>query len=108
MARAPPPKPRRNQDAFGEPKLRTAKLPGQHLAAQDIDGQVAGLQVRAAVLNGFTALGIHVTDVVGRVCPGKQGVRPEAGLRNRTRVSEFSGPRQSKKGLRDTQPFVII
>jgi hypothetical protein len=33
--------------------------------ARDFDRQVAEFQVRVAVLNGFTALGITVTKVVG-------------------------------------------
>ena len=56
------------------------KLPGQRLMARDIDRQVAEFQVRAAVLNGFTALGIPVTNVVGYVCPGEGAVRPSADL----------------------------
>jgi hypothetical protein len=35
------------------------------LAARDFDRQVAEFQVRVAVRNGFTALGIPVTEVVG-------------------------------------------
>lgn len=41
------------------------KLPGQRLAARDFDRQVAGFQVRVAVLNGFTAPGMPVTQTVG-------------------------------------------
>ena len=33
--------------------------------ARDFDRQEAEFQVRVAVLNGFTALGIPVTEVVG-------------------------------------------
>jgi hypothetical protein len=65
MERIPPPKPRRNQNALCEPKVREAKLLGQRLMARDFDRQVAEFQVRVAVLNGFTALGIPVTKVVG-------------------------------------------
>ena len=39
------------------------KLPGQRLMARDFDRQAAELQVRIAVLNGDTALGIPVTEV---------------------------------------------
>ena len=39
------------------------KLPGQRLMALGFDRQVADLQVRIAVLNGDTALGIPVTEV---------------------------------------------
>ena len=48
-----------------ETKMHCVKLPGQRLMARDLDRQVAELQVRFAVLNGFTALGIPVTKVVG-------------------------------------------
>jgi hypothetical protein len=58
MERIPPPKPRRNEDALCE-AARAA------LMARDFDRQVAEFQVRVAVLNGFTALGITVTKVVG-------------------------------------------
>ncbi len=65
MERLSPPEPHRNQDALREPKVREAKLLGQRLAARDFDRQVAEFQVRVAVLNGFTALGIPVTEAVG-------------------------------------------
>jgi hypothetical protein len=48
-----------------ETKMHCVKLPGQRLMARDFDRQVAEFQVRVAVLNGFTALGIPVTKVVG-------------------------------------------
>jgi len=48
-----------------ETKMYCFKLLGQRLAARDFDRQVADIQVRVAVLNGFTALGIPVTEVVG-------------------------------------------
>ena len=41
------------------------KLLGQRRMARDFDRQVAKFQVRVAVLNGFTALGIPVTETVG-------------------------------------------
>ena len=65
MERLPPPEPCRNENALCEPKVREAKLLGQRLMARDFDRQVAEFQVRVAVLNGFTALGIPVTKVVG-------------------------------------------
>ncbi|KEO54939.1 transposase ISSpo9 [Thioclava pacifica DSM 10166] len=40
-------------------------LLGQRLMARDFDRQVAELQIRIAVLNGYTDLGISVTEVVG-------------------------------------------
>jgi len=46
-------------------KTHCVKLLGQRLMARDFDRQVAEFQVRVAVLNGFTALGIPVTEAVG-------------------------------------------
>lgn len=51
--------------------MHFVELLGQRLAARDFDRQVAEFQIRVAVLNGFTALGIPVTESVGFVCPGK-------------------------------------
>ncbi|MCA3485095.1 MAG: IS5/IS1182 family transposase, partial [Rhodobacter sp.] len=48
-----------------ETKMHCGKLPGQRLMARDIDRQVSELQVRVAVLNGFTAPGIPVTEAEG-------------------------------------------
>ena len=48
-----------------ETKMHCVKLPGQRLMARDFDRQVAEFQVRVAVLNGYTALGIPVTKVAG-------------------------------------------
>ncbi|GHG99741.1 hypothetical protein GCM10010961_35830 [Pseudodonghicola xiamenensis] len=45
--------------------MHCVKLLGQRLMARDFDRQVAELQIRIAVLNGYTALGIPVTEVVG-------------------------------------------
>ena len=45
--------------------MHCVKLLGQRLMAGDFDRQVAELQVRIAVLNGYTALGILVTEAVG-------------------------------------------
>ena len=63
--------------------MHCVKLLGQPLMARDFDRQVAELQVRIAVLNGYTALGIPVTETVGQVCPGKGEARLSADLRNR-------------------------
>ena len=38
---------------------------GQRLVARDYDRQVAEIQLRIAVLNRYTALGIPVTEAVG-------------------------------------------
>ena len=48
-----------------ETKMHCVKLLGQRLMARDFDRQVAELQVRIAVMNGYTALGIPVTEAVG-------------------------------------------
>ncbi len=48
-----------------ETKMHCVKLLGQSLIARDFDRQVAELQIRAAVLNGYTTLGIPVTEPVG-------------------------------------------
>ena len=47
-----------------EAKMNCIKLLGQSLMARDFDRQVAELQVRIAVLNGYTALGIPITEAV--------------------------------------------
>jgi hypothetical protein len=41
------------------------KLLGQLLMARDFDRQVAEIQVRIAIMNGYTQLGIPVTKTVG-------------------------------------------
>ena len=48
-----------------ETKMLCVKLLGQRLMARDFDRQVAEIQVRIAVLNGYTALGIPVTTTLG-------------------------------------------
>ena len=48
-----------------ETKMHCVKLLGQRLMARDFDRQAAELQVRIAVLNGYTAPGIPVTQAVG-------------------------------------------
>ena len=48
-----------------ETKMHCVKLLGQRLSARDFDRQVAEIQIRAAILNGFTALGIPRTVTVG-------------------------------------------
>mgnify|MGYP003511813102 CR=1 FL=1 len=45
--------------------MHCVKLLGQRLMARDFDRQVAEFQIRAAVMNGFTALGTPVTQVAG-------------------------------------------
>jgi len=41
------------------------KLLGQRLMARHFDRQVAEVQVRIAILNGYTALGIPITKTEG-------------------------------------------
>ena len=48
-----------------ETKMNCVKLLGQRLSARDFDRQVAEIQIRAAILNGFTALGIPKPEAVG-------------------------------------------
>ena len=48
-----------------ETKMHCVKLLGQRLAERDFDRQGAQFQVCVAILNGFTALGIPVTETVG-------------------------------------------
>ena len=43
----------------------------KRLTARNLDGLVAELQIRNAVLNGYAALRIRVTEAVGWVCPAK-------------------------------------
>lgn len=45
--------------------MHCVNLLGQRLMARDFDRQVATVQVRIAVLNGYTALGIPVAQAVG-------------------------------------------
>ena len=47
-----------------ESKMHCIKLLGQSLMARDFDRQVAEIQVRVALLNRYTALGIPVTEPV--------------------------------------------
>jgi hypothetical protein len=48
-----------------ETKMHCVKLLGQRLSARDFNRQVAEIQIRAAILNGFTALSIPCTVAVG-------------------------------------------
>jgi hypothetical protein len=45
--------------------MHCLKLMGQSLMARDFDRQVAEIQIRIAVLNRYTALGMPVTEAVG-------------------------------------------
>lgn len=46
-------------------RMHCMKLLGQRLMARHFDRQVAEVQVRIAILNGYTALGIPITKTVG-------------------------------------------
>jgi hypothetical protein len=48
-----------------ETKMHCVKLLGQSLSARDFERQVAEIQIRVAILNGFTALGVPETVTVG-------------------------------------------
>lgn len=52
------------------------KLMGQCLMARDFDRQVVEIQIRIAVLNRYTALGVPATEAIGGVPTGKGGTRP--------------------------------
>ena len=45
--------------------MNCVKLFGQKLMSRDFDRQVAEVQIRAAVMNRFTAFGIPVTVALG-------------------------------------------
>ncbi len=48
-----------------ETKTHCVKRLGQRLAAKHFERQVAEFQIRVAVMNGFTVLGIPGTEAVG-------------------------------------------
>lgn len=62
--------------------MRCVKLLGQRLMARDFDGQVAEVKVRIAVLNGCTALDIHITKALPRRRLGNGEHCPSAELCN--------------------------
>ena len=45
--------------------MHCSKLLGQSVRARDFDRQVAEIQIRIAVLNHYTALGLPVTEPIG-------------------------------------------
>jgi hypothetical protein len=59
------------------------KLLGQRLMARDFDRQIAEVQIRIAVMNGYTALGIPVTETVEWIRLGKGKPRASQVLCNR-------------------------
>jgi hypothetical protein len=46
-------------------RMHCVKVLSQRLSARDFDRQVAEIQIRAAILNGFKALGIPRTVTLG-------------------------------------------
>ena len=52
-------------DRFLDDWIHCIKLLGQSLRARDFERQVAEIQIRIAVLNRYTALGMPVTEPVG-------------------------------------------
>ena len=60
-------------DRFPGDWMHCVKLLGQRRMARDFDRQVAELQVRVAVLNRVTALGIPVTQAMGVSPSGERG-----------------------------------
>ena len=78
---------------------------GQRLMARDFDRQVAEFQVSVAVPNGFTALGIPVTKVVGQLCPPEGTVRPSDDLRNRARENRYRMRWNKVTQSGPTEPF---
>ncbi len=82
----------------------------QRLSARDFDRQGAEFQLPVAALNGFTALGIPVTEAVGSACPGKGDVRPSADLCNRAFPSprwviSFSSSLMTSAGVQKSAPL---
>jgi len=51
--------------SLAEAKMRCLKLLGERVMSRDFDRQVAELQIRAAILNRFTALGTPITQRAG-------------------------------------------
>ncbi len=73
--------------------MHCVKLLGQRLSARDFDVQVAEFQIRVAVLNGFTTLGMPIAKAVGQVCPGKAEVRWSPNLGNGAASAQTRPPR---------------
>jgi hypothetical protein len=78
MERLSPPEPHQDKTTRDHaahnpvgPRMHCVKLLGQRLAARDFDRQVAEFQIRVAVLNGFIALGIPVTEAGDESARGK-------------------------------------
>ena len=81
--------------------MQCLKLFGERVMARDFDQQVAELQIRAAILNRFTALGTPQTQSVGCVCSREGITRPQADLCNRA-----GGPNNRFRGA--TEPALAF
>jgi hypothetical protein len=66
-----------------ETKMHCMKLLGQSLMARDFERQVAEIQIRVAILNRYTALGIPITESLGKVRLGKGEEYPSYDLCNK-------------------------
>jgi hypothetical protein len=53
-----------------ETSMPRLKLLGQRLLGRDFDPKVVEFQVRIVVMNGFTSVGIPVTEAIRYLCPG--------------------------------------
>lgn len=63
--------------------MHCVKLLGQRLSVRDFDRQVAEIQIRAAILNGFSALAIPSTVAISLIRSGKGEARPQPDLCNK-------------------------
>ena len=70
--------------------MRCVKLPGERILPRDFKRQVAKLQISAALLNRFPALGTPLTQRAEQVCPGKCDRRPSRDLHNKAGSSDKS------------------
>jgi len=87
-----------------ETKMGCFKRLGERVMARDFARQVAELQVRAAILNRFTALGTPVTVRVGKIRLGKGGAYLASEFRNNAPSSDGNrGKRAPGRGLRKTR-----
>lgn len=57
-------------------KIDIVKLLDRRLSVRDFDLQVAEIQIRTAILNGFTAIGISGTVAVASIRLGSGETRP--------------------------------
>ncbi len=74
-------------EAWSRQGCDASKLLGERVMACDFDRQVAELQIRAAILNRFTALGTPKTHRGGWVRSTEGETRPHDDLCNRARMT---------------------